>query len=118
MNLAARIVEALKPIKGKRTDFFDREALVTRYIDAREPVLAISTAREYRRMARVYLDPLARVPLSDPRGADIDACQHRAAKRNGPIAANRLFQFMRSVCRFGWKKNPCGQLHRESWSGH
>jgi integrase len=177
MNLTARGVEALKPVDGKRTDFFDRSlkgffvrasasgvlsagvlykrsgrlvrytigqlpplslaeareegkkklaevllggdpqaekkgeraagdfgALVNRYIEAREPDLAATTAYEYRRMARAYLGPLARVPLSDLRGADLDSCLQRVAKKNGPAMANRLFQFFRSVCRYGRKK--------------
>jgi integrase len=190
MNLTARGVAALKPVDGKRTDFFDESlkgffvrasasgvlsagvlykragrlvrytigqlppltlaaareegkrklaevllggdpqaekkgdraagdfgALVTRYIDAREPDLAATTAREYRRMARVYLGPLARVPLSDLRGADLDSCLQRVAKKNGPVQANRVFQFLRSVCRYGRKKgelavNPIETVER------
>jgi integrase len=193
VNLTVRGVEALKPIDGKRTDFFDQglkgffvrvsetgiksagvlyknssgrlvrrtlgklgrhgldlaearkrakaelaevhlggdphadkkaaraagdfAALCTRYVDAREPDLAPNTLWGYRRMAKVYLGPLARVPLAELTGDAIDARLQRVAKDSGPAMANRLFQFVRSVCRYGRKKgalvvNPIETVER------
>jgi integrase len=82
----------------------DFAVLVARYIDAREPDLAAATAYEYRRIARAYLGPLGRLSLSALKGADIDACLGSVAKKNGPVMANRAYQLLLSVCRWGRRK--------------
>ncbi len=93
----------------------DFEFLARRFIEAREPNLAPSTAAEYKRMVNSYVrgTPLARVAAADLSPFPLDTRLQELAK-DAPVMGNRLFQFFRSVCRWSRKKGFLAQNPMET----
>jgi integrase len=79
--------------------------LAGRFIAARRPNLAPSTAVEYERLATKYLAPLARIPGAELRRSDVRELLERIAESSGPVQSNRVFQFVRAVCRWAVRED-------------
>ncbi len=82
-------------------------ALCGRYIGARENQgkLASSTASEYRRMTgQIGGADLGRLPAEAVTRVAVEDFLEAQALARGPIMANRFFQFVRAVLRWGTKK--------------
>jgi integrase len=92
------------------------------FLEAKQAKLAANTLTEYHRMVRAYLcdddqpSELAQIPAASVTPDDIERLLESVAAR-APIMANRLFQFLRAVCRRGLKKrlltqDPCTAVER------
>jgi integrase len=80
--------------------------------------LSINTLKEYRRIlaSEVGGSPIGKLGAQDLRRADVKDLLERIARR-APVMANRTFQFVRAVLRWGvreemLKRNPCEGLQR------
>jgi integrase len=94
------------------------EDLAQRFIQAREPNLATSTATEYRRMVACYIHGSA---LAGTRAPDISRPEVKhfleGVARRAPVMGNRVYQLVRAVCRWSVRdellpSNPCEGLQR------
>lgn len=76
-------------------------SLAARFVDDREPNLARSTAKEYRRILATEIvgSPLATTPAQSVTRADVRQFLEAIARR-APVMANRVFQFVRAVFRW------------------
>lgn len=79
----------------------DFAALAKRFIDDREPNLASSTVKEYRRIlaSEIARSTLGRMPAQRLTRADVREFLEDIARR-APVMANRVFQFVRAVFRW------------------
>jgi integrase len=94
------------------------EDLAQRFIQAREPNLATSTATEYRRIVASYIhgSPLAGTRAPDISPAEVKHFLEGVARR-APVMGNRVYQLVRAVCRWSVREellpsNPCEGLQR------
>jgi integrase len=94
------------------------EDLAHKFIQAREPNLAPSTATEYRRMVACYIHESS---LAGTRGPDLSRAEVKqfleGLARRAPVMGNRVYQLVRAVCRWSVREellpsNPCEGLQR------
>ena len=97
----------------------DFEDLAGRFVEDREPNLAPSTAREYRRQIKTYLhgSRVAAMIAKEVRRGDLRETLEAVARQNGPVMANRYFQLLRAVCRWALREdlldaNPADGIQR------
>ena len=81
--------------------------LAARFLADRRPNLAASTATEYDRQIRAYVEgtELGKLPASEVRRGHIRARLEEVAQTHGPVMANRLFQLIRAVCRWAVRED-------------
>jgi integrase len=94
------------------------EDLAHKFIQAREPNLASSTATEYRRMVACYIHESS---LAGTRGPELSRAEVKqfleGLARRAPVMGNRVYQLVRAVCRWSVREellpsNPCEGLQR------
>lgn len=80
-------------------------ALATSFLEVRESKLADSTATEYRRIIKAYLKegPLADRTAASLTAGDLEA-RLAAIAKDAPRMANRVYQLVHAVTRWGRKK--------------
>lgn len=79
--------------------------LASRFIAARRANLATSTITEYERILVRYLSPIEKVVAAKLRRPDVRELLEDLAESSGPVQSNRVFQFVRAVCRWAVRED-------------